>query len=134
MTQALGGSVRAKTIAVLGLTFKPDTDDMREAPSIPLITGLLDGGAVVRAFDPVGMEQAKRELPDIVYCDDAYDCVAGADALVFCTEWVQFRALDLARIKSAMAQPVVIDLRNIYRPEDMAAAGFVYESVGRGKV
>ncbi len=131
---ALDGNVRGKTIAVLGLTFKPDTDDMREAPSIPLITGLLDGGAKVRAFDPVGMAQARRELPDITYCSDAYDCVADADALVLCTEWVQFRALHLARIKAAMAQPVVIDLRNIYRPEDMAAAGFVYESVGRGKI
>jgi UDPglucose 6-dehydrogenase len=134
VAQALGGNLRAKTIAVLGLTFKPDTDDMREAPSIPLITGLLDGGATVRAFDPVGMAQARHELPDIIYCDDAYDCVAGADALVLCTEWVQFRALDLVRIKAAMAQPIVIDLRNIYRPEDMAAAGFAYESVGRGKV
>ncbi|MDB5549959.1 MAG: UDP-glucose 6-dehydrogenase [Tardiphaga sp.] len=131
---ALGGHVRGKTIAVLGLTFKPDTDDMREAPSIPLITGLLDGGAKVRAFDPVGMQQAKKELPDISYCEDAYSCVQGADALVLCTEWVQFRALNWSRIKSAMAQPVVIDLRNIYRPEDMAAAGFVYESVGRGRL
>ncbi|MDB5629348.1 MAG: UDP-glucose 6-dehydrogenase [Tardiphaga sp.] len=134
VTAALGGHVRGKTIAVLGLTFKPDTDDMREAPSIPLITGLLDGGAKVRAFDPVGMQQAKKELPDITYCEDAYSCVQGADALVLCTEWVQFRALNWSRIKSAMAQPVVIDLRNIYRPEDMAAAGFVYESVGRGRL
>jgi UDPglucose 6-dehydrogenase len=125
------GSLRGKTVAVLGLTFKPDTDDMREAPSIPLVTGLLDMGAKVRAHDPVGMEQAKKELPDIEYCDDLYECVRGADAMVIVTEWVQYRALDLDRIKAAMAQPVVIDLRNIYRADDMAAQGFVYESVGR---
>ncbi|MBB5047051.1 UDPglucose 6-dehydrogenase [Rhodopseudomonas rhenobacensis] len=132
VSHALGGHIRGKTVAVLGLTFKPDTDDMREAPSIPLVTGLLDMGAKVRAFDPVGMEQARAELPDITYCDDAYACVEGADALVIVTEWVQFRALDLGRLKAAMKQPVVIDLRNIYRPEQMAAHGFVYESVGRG--
>ena len=125
------GNLRGKTVAVLGLTFKPDTDDMREAPSIPLVTGLLDMGAKVRAHDPVGMEQAKKELPEIEYCDDPYECVKGADAMVIVTEWVQFRALDLERIKGAMAQPVVVDLRNIYRPEDMAAHGFTYESVGR---
>jgi UDPglucose 6-dehydrogenase len=128
---ALGGSLRGKTVAVLGLTFKPDTDDMREAPSIPLVTSLLDMGAKVRAHDPVGMDQARRELPDIEYCDDPYTCASGADALVIVTEWVQFRALDLERIKREMAQPVVIDLRNVYRPQDMAALGFIYESVGR---
>jgi UDPglucose 6-dehydrogenase len=132
VSNALGGSLRGKTIAVLGLTFKPDTDDMREAPSIPLVTSLLDMGAKVRAHDPVGMEQARRELPDIEYCDDPYVCAAGADALVIVTEWVQFRALDLSRLKSEMAQPVIVDLRNIYRPEDMATLGFAYESVGRG--
>jgi UDPglucose 6-dehydrogenase len=126
------GSLRGKTVAVLGLTFKPDTDDMREAPSIPLVTGLLDMGAKVRAHDPVGMEQAKKELPEIEYCDDPYECVKRADAMVLVTEWVQYRALDFDRIKAAMAQPVVIDLRNIYRADDMAAQGFVYESVGRG--
>jgi UDPglucose 6-dehydrogenase len=125
------GSLRGKTVAVLGLTFKPDTDDMREAPSIPLVTGLLDMGAKVRAHDPVGMEQARKELPDIEYCDDPYECVKGADAMVLVTEWVQYRALDLDRIKSAMAKPVVVDLRNIYRADDMAALGFTYESVGR---
>jgi UDPglucose 6-dehydrogenase len=132
VSSALGGSLRGKTIAVLGLTFKPDTDDMREAPSIPLVTSLLDMGAKVRAHDPVGMEQARRELPDIEYCDDPYACAAGADALVIVTEWVQFRALDLSRLKSEMAKPVIVDLRNIYRPEDMATLGFTYESVGRG--
>jgi UDPglucose 6-dehydrogenase len=104
---------------------------MREAPSIPLVTGLLDMGAKVRAHDPVGMEQARPELPTIEYCEDPYSCARGADALVIVTEWVQFRALDLDRLKEVMAQPVVVDLRNVYRPEDMAAAGFVYESVGR---
>ena len=126
-----GGSLRGKTVAVLGLTFKPDTDDMREAPSIPLVTGLLDMGAKVRAHDPVGMEQARKELPDIEYCDDPYDCAKGADAMVVVTEWVQYRTLDLERLKADMKQPVVIDLRNIYRPEDMAAHGFAYDSVGR---
>ncbi|WFU82202.1 UDP-glucose/GDP-mannose dehydrogenase family protein [Bradyrhizobium sp. CIAT3101] len=134
VSQALGGSLRGKTIAVLGLTFKPDTDDMRDAPSIPLVTGLLDMGAKVKAFDPVGMEQAKGELPSIAYSEDAYSCAQGADALVVVTEWVQFRGLDLDRLKSVMAQPVVVDLRNIFSPEDMAAAGFTYESVGRPSV
>jgi UDPglucose 6-dehydrogenase len=129
---ALGGSLRGRTVGVLGLTFKPDTDDMREAPSIPLVTGLLDLGARVRAYDPAGMEQARHDLPDIAYCSDAYDCASGADALVIVTEWVQFRALDLPRLKREMAQPVIVDLRNIYRREDMTAHGFVYESVGRG--
>ena len=131
VASAAGGSLRGKTVAVLGLTFKPDTDDMREAPSIPLVTGLLDMGAKVRAHDPVGIEQARRELPDIDYCDDPYVCVRGADAMVVVTEWVQYRTLDLERLKRELAQPVVVDLRNIYRPEDMAALGFIYESVGR---
>ena len=119
-------------MAVLGLTFKPDTDDMREAPSIPLITGLLDMGAKVRAHDPVGMEQARCELPDIEYCGDPYECVRGADVLVIVTEWAQFRALDLARLKKEMAGSIVIDLRNIYNPQEMEAFGFIYEGVGRG--
>jgi UDPglucose 6-dehydrogenase len=127
----LAGGLRGKTVAVLGLTFKPDTDDMREAPSIPLVTGLLDMGAKVRAHDPVGMEQARKELPDIEYCDDPYVCIKGADAMVVVTEWVQYRTLDLERVKREMAQPVVVDLRNIYRPEEMAALGFTYESIGR---
>src|SRR5437016_5052016 len=131
VANAFGGNLRGKSIAVLGLTFKPDTDDMREAPSIPLITGLLDMGAKVRAHDPVGMEQARKELPDIEYCNDPYACVKGADAMVVVTEWVQYRTLDLGRLKREMAQPVVVDLRNIYRPEDMTAHGFTYESVGR---
>jgi UDPglucose 6-dehydrogenase len=134
VANAVGGSLRGKTVAVLGLTFKPETDDMRDAPSIPLVTGLLDLGAKVRAHDPVGIEQAKKELPEIEYCDDPYVCATGADAVVLVTEWVQYRAMDLARLKEVMAQPVVVDLRNVYRPEDMAAHGFVYESVGRPPV
>jgi UDPglucose 6-dehydrogenase len=131
VASAAGGNLRGKTVAVLGLTFKPETDDMREAPSIPLITGLLDMGAKVRAHDPVGMEQAKKELPDIAYYDDPYACAKDADALVLVTEWVQYRAMDLDRLKREMAQPVVVDLRNIYRLEEMAEHGFTYESVGR---
>lgn len=134
VANAVGGNLRGKTIGVLGLTFKPETDDMREAPSIPLVTGLLDLGAKVRAYDPVGMEQAKHELPDIEYCSDAYACANEADALVIVTEWVQFRALDLKRLKREMAKPVIVDLRNIYRSEDMEALGFIYESVGRGAI
>jgi UDPglucose 6-dehydrogenase len=130
---AVGGSLRGKTVAVLGLTFKPNTDDMRDAPSIPLITALHDMGAKVRAYDPVGMEQAKKVLPELTYCADEYDCASGADALVIVTEWEQFRALDLDRIKEAMTKerPAVVDLRNIYPPGDLAQRGFVYESVGR---
>ena len=131
VSNAAGGNLRGKTVAVLGLTFKPDTDDMREAPSIPLVTGLLDMGAKVRAHDPAGMEAARGELPDIEYCDDPYLCARGADALVVVTEWAQYRALDLERLKNELARPVLVDLRNIYRPEDMAAHGFTYESVGR---
>jgi UDPglucose 6-dehydrogenase len=131
VSAAVGSSLRGKTIAVLGLTFKPDTDDMREAPSIPLVTGLLDMGARVRAHDPAGMEAARRELPDIEYCDDPYACTRGADAMVLVTEWAQYRALDLKRLKQELAHPVVVDLRNVYRPDEMAAHGFIYESVGR---
>jgi UDPglucose 6-dehydrogenase len=128
---ALGGNLRRRTVAVLGLTFKPNTDDMREAPSIALITALQDMGAKVRAYDPAGMEQAKPLLPDIAFAESAYACAQGADALVIVTEWEQFRALDLARLKTIMARPVVVDLRNVYRPEDMARHGFAYHSVGR---
>ena len=135
VAQALGGEVRGKTIAVLGLTFKPNTDDMRESPSIPLITALQDMGGKVRAYDPAGMEQAKAVLGNVAFCQDAYDCAEGASALVIVTEWEQFRALDFERLKGVMARPVLVDLRNIYRPEEAARAGFVYESVGRaGKV
>jgi UDPglucose 6-dehydrogenase len=128
---AFGGALRGKTIAVLGLTFKPNTDDMREAPSIPLITALQDMGAKVRAHDPEGMDQARNVLPEVVYCDGPYACAENADALVIVTEWEQFRALDLERLKETMAAPIIIDLRNVYRPEEMVKRGFIYESVGR---
>ena len=128
----LGASPRGKTVAVLGLTFKPNTDDMRDAPSIPLITALHDMGVNVRAYDPVGMEQAKKVLNNVTYCNGPYECAQGADALVIVTEWEQFRALDLDRLKQAMsARPVMVDLRNIYPPDEMRKRGFIYESVGR---
>ena len=128
---ALGGRLRGRLIAVLGLTFKPNTDDMRDAPSIPLITALTDQGASVRAYDPVGMEHAKQYLPDIAFARDPYACAEAADALVIVTEWEQFRALDLERLKQVMSTPVLIDLRNIYQPAEVRRQGFTYESVGR---
>jgi UDPglucose 6-dehydrogenase len=131
VANALGGELRGKTVAVLGLTFKPNTDDMRDSPSIPLVTALQDMGAKVRAFDPVGMEQAKPMMANVSFCSDAYSCAEGASALVIVTEWEQFRALDFKRLKTIMAQPVLVDLRNIYLPEEVARYGFVYESVGR---
>lgn len=126
-----GGNLRGKVIAILGLTFKPNTDDMREAPSIPLITALQDMGATIRAFDPVGMEQARQEMPDLCYCDSAYACAEGADALVIVTEWEQFRALDFDKLKRVMAGLIVVDLRNIYDPNELATRGYLYQSVGR---
>ncbi len=128
---ACGGSVRGNTIAVLGLTFKPNTDDMREAPSIALITALQDAGAKVRAYDPEGMKQARGALENVEYAEHAYACADGADALVIATEWDEFRALDLARIKSLLKRPILVDLRNIYRPQDMAERGFTYVGIGR---
>jgi len=131
VSAALNGDVRGKTVAVLGLTFKPNTDDMREAPSIPLITALQDMGAKVRAYDPVGMEQAKSVMGNVTFCDDAYSRAKGAAALVIVTEWEQFRALDFDRLKTVMAHAVLVDLRNVYRPDEMSRRGFVYEGVGR---
>jgi len=126
-----GGSVKGKTIAILGLTFKPNTDDMRDAPSLEIVPALLEAGAKVRAYDPQGMEEAKKLLNGIEYADNAYDAMTGADALVIVTEWNAFRALDLTRVKSLLKSPVMIDLRNIYNPDEMIAAGFIYTSVGR---
>jgi UDPglucose 6-dehydrogenase len=129
---ALGGNIQGATIAVLGLTFKPNTDDMREAPSIAIIHSLLDKGANVRAYDPEGMTEARHVLPtDVVYAEDAYECAKDADALVIATEWDAFRALDFDRLKATLKRPVIIDLRNIYRPSEMEARGFLYDSVGR---
>jgi UDPglucose 6-dehydrogenase len=134
VVQALGGSVRGKTIAVLGLTFKPNTDDTRDSPAIPLITALRDLGAIVRGYDPAGMEQAKPLLPDVHYCRSAYSAAEGANAVVIATEWEQFRALDLTRLKGVMMQPVIVDLRNIYRADEMRRAAFRYVPIGRAGV
>jgi len=129
--EACGGSVAGKTVAILGLTFKPNTDDMRDSPSLAIVPALQQAGATVRAYDPEGMDEAKRMLDDVVWCDTAYEGMGGADALVILTEWNQFRALDLARVKRLLRQPVIVDLRNIYEPADMVAAGFAYSSIGR---
>jgi UDPglucose 6-dehydrogenase len=133
VSTALGGDVRGKMVALLGLTFKPNTDDMREAPSIPLITALQDMGAKVRAYDPAGMEQAKTMIEGVTFCGDAYSCAEGASALVIVTEWEQFRALDFARLKTIMERPVLVDLRNVYRPDEIARHGFAYEGIGRAR-
>lgn len=128
---ALGGSLRNKTIALLGLTFKPDTDDMREAPSIALASGLLDMHAHLRAYDPAGMDQARLALPEgVSCCRSEYEAAENADAIVLVTEWTQFRALDFDRLKRTMRAPVVIDLRNMYRVEDVVAQGFRYYRIG----
>jgi UDPglucose 6-dehydrogenase len=134
VSSALGGDIRGQTISLLGLTFKPNTDDMRDSPSLPLITALQDMGAKVRAFDPIGMEQAKPMVSNVTFCTDAYSCAEGASALVIVTEWEQFRALDFRRLKSIMAKSVLVDLRNIYRPEEVLRHGFSYESIGRARV
>jgi len=129
---ACGGSVRGKTIAVLGLTFKPETDDMRDAPSVPIISRLVGDGAAVRAFDPEGMDQAVPLLPaSVAYCQNALEAASGADALVLVTEWNEFRALAPERLAAAMRGRVVVDLRNVYEPGAMRAAGFDYQCVGR---
>ncbi len=129
---AAGGSVRGRTIAVLGLTFKPETDDMRDAPSIPIVGRLVEDGATVRTFDPEGMEQARPLLPEsVVYCRDALDAAQGADLLVIVTEWNEFRAIEPQRLREAMRGDLVVDLRNLYEPAAMRAAGFRYNSIGR---
>ncbi|MDP6952251.1 MAG: UDP-glucose/GDP-mannose dehydrogenase family protein, partial [Alphaproteobacteria bacterium] len=128
---ACGGSVEGAIIAVLGLAFKPNTDDMRDSPSLTIVPALQAAGATIRAYDPEAMEAAAPLLPGVEFGDSAYDIVEAADALVVVTEWNQFRALDLARLKAGMRAPVIVDLRNIYKPADMAAAGFRYSSVGR---
>jgi len=123
--------VRGKTVAVLGLTFKPNTDDMRDSPAVAVIQTLQDAGATVRAYDPEGMEQAKRVLGDVEYCGNAYETMEGADALVIVTEWDAFRALDLERVKGLLSEPILVDLRNIYPRDMVEAAGFSYTGVGR---
>ena len=129
---ALGGNdLRGKTVALLGLTFKPNTDDMRDAPSLDVAPALMAMGATVQAFDPEGMHEASKLLDGVVFRDGPYDAVEGADVVVILTEWDQFRALDLDRVKLLLKQPVMVDLRNVYRPEDMKARGFRYSSIGR---
>ncbi len=128
---ALGDTPRGKTVALLGLTFKPNTDDMRDAPSLAIATALADAGVTVRAHDPEGMGPAKAMLPDLVYCTDAYDAAEGADAVVIVTEWDAYRALDLTRLKRLLAAPVMVDLRNVYQRADVEQAGFAYTAVGR---
>ena len=126
-----GGSVAGKTIAILGLTFKPNTDDMRDSPSLDIVPALVEAGATVRAYDPEGMEEAAKHLSGITYCTDAYDAMDGADVAVLLTEWNQFRSLDLARAKALLTTPALIDLRNVYEPRVMIEAGFRYDSIGR---
>jgi UDPglucose 6-dehydrogenase len=128
---ACGGSVRGKTIALLGLTFKPNTDDMREAPSLAIIRGLQDAGANVRAYDPAGMALARTLLDNVAFAEDAYRCAEGAHALVLVTEWEAFRALDLGRIRDLLVTPILVDLRNVYRPDEVRRHGFSYTGIGR---
>jgi UDPglucose 6-dehydrogenase len=128
---ACGGSVSGKTIAVLGLTFKPNTDDMRDAPSLDIVPALLKAGARVRAYDPEGMDEARKLLPGIEYAPSALAAMEGADAMALLTEWNEFRALAPQKIKSLLRRPVVVDLRNVYAPREMAAAGISYSSIGR---
>lgn len=129
--RACGGNVKGKTIAILGLAFKPNTDDMRESPAIPIVERLHAEGARIRAYDPKSMDEAKHLLPDITYCDGPYECADKADALVIVTEWDQFRALDFDRLKSLLITPTLVDLRNIYSSARMADLGFTYSSIGR---
>jgi len=131
---ACGGDVSGKTLAVLGLTFKPNTDDMRDSPSLVIVPRLIEAGATVRAFDPVGMDEAKALIDGPVWCSDAYDAMDGADAVAIITEWNEFRALDLSRARALLKQPIMVDLRNIYGPEQMRDAGFTYISIGRAAV
>jgi len=128
---AMRGDVSGKTIGVLGLSFKPETDDMRDAPSVEIVQSLLSRGARVRAFDPAAMSKAEKVLPEVQMCRNEYEACDGADALLIITEWNQFRMLDLERVKALLRAPVVIDLRNVYEPEPMRAAGFQYSCVGR---
>lgn len=128
---ACGGSVKGKKVAMLGLTFKPNTDDMRESPSLDIVPILQQAGATVSAYDPEGMDEAKKLMPDLNYVDDAYATMKDADVLVIVTEWNEFRALDLGRVKELLKSPAIVDLRNIYRPQEMADLGFNYSSIGR---
>jgi UDPglucose 6-dehydrogenase len=129
--EACGGDVSGKTIGILGLTFKPNTDDMRDSPSLDIVPALLAAGARIQAYDPEGMEEAKKELTGIEMVEGPYSVADNADALVILTEWDQFRALDFERLSRQMKQPVMVDLRNIYNPDDLRQNGFTYVSIGR---
>jgi len=131
VVQACGGSVAGKTVAVLGLTFKPNTDDMRDAPSLDIVPALVAAGATVRAYDPEGMKEAKKMLNGVAWCENAYDAMTEADCLVIVTEWNEFRALDMRRMRQLLRHKIIVDLRNVYNPADMAAQGFTYHSIGR---
>jgi UDPglucose 6-dehydrogenase len=133
VVDAVGGDARGKTVGLLGLAFKPETDDMRYAASIVVARGLLDRGAVVRAFDPVAVDNARALMPGVAFVNDRYEAAEGAHALVIVTEWNEFRTLDFERLRAAMAAPVLVDLRNVYRPEDVEPFGFRYVGVGRGR-
>jgi UDPglucose 6-dehydrogenase len=125
------GDVKGKTVGILGVTFKPNTDDMRDSPSLDIVPALQKAGASVRAFDPEGMDEAKKLLPNVKWTENAYDAMTGADGVAILTEWNEFRALDLGRMKSILKRPLMIDLRNIYTPREMSDGGFEYHSVGR---
>jgi UDPglucose 6-dehydrogenase len=129
--KAMGGSVKGKTIGVLGLAFKPNTDDMRDAPSLDIIPALQAAGARVKAYDPESMHEASKMLTEVDFCDGPYHAIDGADAMVLITEWDQFRAMDFERVKKLLKTPTVVDLRNVYQPSDMKRRGFNYVSVGR---
>ena len=131
IVKACGGSVRGKTVAMLGLTFKPNTDDMRDSPSLPIVAALLEQGAAVQAYDPAGMNEAKKMMPDVTYCEESYATMDGADVLAIVTEWNEFRSLDFDRVKKLLSSPILVDLRNIYAPGDMKQLGFDYHSIGR---
>jgi UDPglucose 6-dehydrogenase len=131
--EAFGG-VKDKTVAILGVTFKPNTDDMRDSPSLDIVPALIDAGAVVRAFDPEGMHEAEKLLPRVKWTQNAYEAMTGADGVAILTEWNEFRALDLAHTKALLRRPLMVDLRNIYTPREMLDAGFEYHSIGRTPV
>ncbi|ANK82171.1 MAG: UDP-glucose 6-dehydrogenase [Rhizobiales bacterium NRL2] len=134
IARALDGDLAGRTVAVLGVTFKPNTDDMRESPSLDIVPALQRAGAMIRAYDPEGMDEAAKLLDGVTWCEDAYDAMEGADAVAILTEWNIFRALDLDRVKKLLKRPVMVDLRNIYTLDEMRAAGFRYVSIGRSEV
>jgi UDPglucose 6-dehydrogenase len=129
--KAMGGSVKGKTIGILGLAFKPNTDDMRDAPSLDIIPALQAAGAHIKAYDPESMHEAGKMLSEVDFCDGPYHAIDGADAMVLITEWDQFRALDFDRVKKLLKTPIIVDLRNVYQPSEMQRHGFQYSSIGR---